>query len=84
MSALVENMMVLRFVERNSCLSRLLSIVKVRDSDYDIKLRQFEITDEGVLIGEPFYGSEGAMTGITHAAPRPTARRAKAPSRKRR
>jgi circadian clock protein KaiC len=84
LSALVENMVVLRFVERNSCLSRMLSIVKVRDSDYDIKLRQFEITDGGILIGEPFYGTEGAMTGITHAAARPAARRSKTPSRKRR
>jgi circadian clock protein KaiC len=69
LSALVENMVLLRFVERHSGLSRLLSIVKVRDSDYDIMLRQFSITDHGILVGDPFYGSEGAMTGVARSAP---------------
>ena len=69
LSALVENMVLLRFVERDSCLNRLLSIIKVRDSDYDIMLRKFHITDHGISVGEPFYGAEGAMTGVARSAP---------------
>jgi circadian clock protein KaiC len=67
LSALVENMVLLRFVERESCLHRLLSIIKVRDSDYDIMLRQFVISRRGISVGEPFYGAEATITGVSRA-----------------
>ena len=83
LSALVENMVLLRFVERDSCLHRLLSIIKVRDSDYDIMLRQFRITGHGISVGEPFYGAEGAMTGIARSAAAPAGSQAAPPAARR-
>jgi len=65
-SALIENVVFLRFVERESCLRRMISVLKVRDSDYDIRLREFQITNHGVDIGEPFHGAEGISRGIAH------------------
>jgi circadian clock protein KaiC len=67
-SALIENLFFLRFVEQNSCFHRLLSVEKVRDSGYDPKLRRFVITERGIQIGEPFYGSEGLLTGNARAS----------------
>jgi circadian clock protein KaiC len=69
-SALVENVFFLRFVEAESCLHRVLSIVKVRDSDYDIRLRQYEIRKSGIAIGPPFWGAEGVVTGVARKSNR--------------
>jgi circadian clock protein KaiC len=76
-SALVENVFFLRFVEAASCLHRVLSIIKVRDSDYDIRLRQFEIKKSGIAIGPPFWGSEGVVTGVARKSGQPTAAKRK-------
>ncbi|HET8728166.1 MAG TPA: ATPase domain-containing protein [Alphaproteobacteria bacterium] len=62
-SALVENLIFLRFVEMDSRLRRLLSIMKVRDSDHDAMLREFVISERGVEIGETFGDAEAVLTG---------------------
>jgi circadian clock protein KaiC len=75
LSALLENLIFLRFVERDSSLLRLLSVHKVRDSGHDPCLREFFITDRGLHIGEALSGVEGATTGVARepasAAARP-------------
>lgn len=83
-SALIENLIFLRFVERNASLSRLISVAKMRNSDYDQHVREFVVTARGVEVGEPLFGMEGSMTGVARRArqsptksKRSTARRAK-------
>jgi len=63
-SAILENLVFLRFVERDSSLHRLISVHKVRDSGHDFALREFFITDRGVHVGDVFAGVEGVSTGI--------------------
>lgn len=63
-SALLENLVFMRFVERGSSLHRLISVHKVRDSGHDPYLREFFITDHGVHIGDDFTGVEGVTTGV--------------------
>jgi circadian clock protein KaiC len=78
LSAILENMIFLRFVERGSSLHRLVSVHKVRDSGHDFSLREFFITDRGVHVGEEIAGVEGLTTGVARepasaaASPRPT------------
>lgn len=82
-SALIENLIFLRFVERNASLSRLISVAKMRNSDYDEQVREFVIDKGGVEVGEPLFGLEGAITGVARRArpivapERSAARRAK-------
>lgn len=64
LSALLENLIFLRFVERGSSLHRLISVHKVRDSGHDPYLREFFITDRGVHVGDVFAGVEGVTTGV--------------------
>jgi circadian clock protein KaiC len=64
LSALVENLVFLRFVEQTSSLRRLISVHKVRDSDHDPCLREFFITSMGVRIDDVFTGVEGVTTGV--------------------
>jgi circadian clock protein KaiC len=64
LSAMLENLIFLRFVERGSSLHRLVSVHKVRDSGHDPSMREFFITDRGVHVGETFSGVEGVSTGV--------------------
>ncbi|HYO53683.1 ATPase domain-containing protein [Archangium sp.] len=67
-SSLVENILFLRFVELHSRLHRLLSVIKMRDSDYDSSLREFRITSRGIELADTFLGAESILTGEAKAA----------------
>jgi circadian clock protein KaiC len=38
-------------------------VLKMRGSDHDKRLREYEITSEGIKIGAPFSQYEGIMSG---------------------
>ncbi|HWL61555.1 MAG TPA: ATPase domain-containing protein [Steroidobacteraceae bacterium] len=78
MSAIVENLIFMRFVERDASLSRLISISKMRNSDYDEHVRELLITSRGLAAGEPLFGFEATFTGVAHA----TAVRRRTPARR--
>jgi circadian clock protein KaiC len=65
-SSLIENLIFMRFVERESRIQRVLSILKARDSDFDPAIRTFAITGDGIRIGDPLSGVEDVMTGFAH------------------
>ena len=46
----VDNIIFLRYVERQSRLVRLLSILKARQSAYDTSIREFSITSSGIEV----------------------------------
>ena len=50
LSSLAENLILLRYIELRSQLYRLISVMKVRDSDFDPSLREFTINSEGLAI----------------------------------
>lgn len=59
-SALAEAMVLLRYVELRSRLCRLISLSKVREGAFDPTIREFSISDAGVVVGKPFEGVEAA------------------------
>ena len=77
-SPLVENLLLLRFVELRSEIRRIVSVLKLRDSDFDPRIREFLITSSGLEVGEPFGGTEAILTGVAHHIPR-NSERAEAP-----
>jgi circadian clock protein KaiC len=64
MSSLLENLIALRYVEYRSRSRRLLSVLKVRDSDFDANLREFVITDQGIALAGNFEGAEEVLSGF--------------------
>jgi circadian clock protein KaiC len=70
-SSLVENIFFLRFVELHAQLHRMLSIIKVRDSDYDSRLREYRITSRGIQLSDTFRDAESVLSGTAKLAPRP-------------
>ena len=64
-SAVAENMLLLRLVERDGALRRMLGVLKVRDSDFDHRLMSFAIEPGGIAL-QPgaFHGAEKVSTGL--------------------
>lgn len=62
-SSLAENMILLRFVERQSKLHRVISILKVRDSDFDPLLYEFALSKTGFKIHQTSTSVDILYTG---------------------
>ncbi|MGE3282590.1 MAG: RAD55 family ATPase [Alphaproteobacteria bacterium] len=67
-SPLAETLILLRYVELRSRLYRLISVFKMRDGAFDTTIRQFSITDEGIVIEKPFEGVEAILSGVPREA----------------
>jgi circadian clock protein KaiC len=66
---LTDAIIVQRYIEIESRLKRVMAVVKVRASAHGHELRQFEITDEGIVIGDPVLGFEGILGGQPRRTP---------------
>jgi circadian clock protein KaiC len=60
---LVDSYTLLRYVELESTIRKALLVLKMRGSDHDKDIRQFEITSRGVEVRAPFEGREGILSG---------------------
>ncbi|MEE8390761.1 MAG: ATPase domain-containing protein, partial [Anaerolineae bacterium] len=60
---LVDSYVLLRYVEIESTICKALLVLKMRGSNHDKGIRQFEITSRGVQVRAPFEGREGIMSG---------------------
>jgi circadian clock protein KaiC len=60
---LTDAIIVQRYIEVKSHLERVLAVVKVRGSRHSNAIRQYEITDQGIVIGAPLDGYEGLLSG---------------------
>ena len=54
LSAATQNIILLRHVEHRASMLRVLAILKVRDDDYDARMREFQITDDGIRLLDTF------------------------------
>lgn len=60
---LTDAIIVQRYIEVESCLKRVMAVVKVRGSPHSKEIRQYEITDDGIVIGEAVLDYEGLLGG---------------------
>lgn len=60
-SALVENILLLRYVEQGARLHRLLSVLKMRESNYDTSMREFSISPSGLHVAESAASAEAIL-----------------------
>lgn len=60
---LADAIVVQRYIEIEGQFRRVLSVVKVRGSDHSKDIRLFDITDQGIVIGEPLSGYAGILSG---------------------
>ena len=64
-----DNIIFLRYVELRSQLHRLISILKMRDSDYDGAIREFKITGNGIEVAATFKSAQAVLTGLAQPVP---------------
>lgn len=60
---LSDAIIVLRYIEIESQFKRVFSVVKVRGSKHSKDIRLFDITDQGIIIGDALSGYTGIMSG---------------------
>jgi circadian clock protein KaiC len=72
-STIVENLIILRFVEVRTQLFRMLSVLKMRDSEHQTSLYEFAIERGGVSLNPTSESAERILAGLAiHGAhPRP-------------
>jgi len=63
LSAATQNIILLRHVEHHAAMLRVLAILKLRDGDYDARMRELRITGEGLRLLDTFAGEHGVASG---------------------
>ena len=62
-SGLAENFILLHWLQAGARAHRLLSILKVRDSDFDPSVHEYSITGQGIALAENSESAEALLTG---------------------
>jgi circadian clock protein KaiC len=57
-SHLTDNVVLLQYVQRGATLRRALTVVKSRGTPHDPQTHEFDITSDGVVLGEPIDPSD--------------------------
>nr|WP_276583894.1 ATPase domain-containing protein [Pseudomonas sp. RIT-PI-AD] len=70
LSSIVDNLFLMRFVELDSELKRLLSILKMRDSTYDPSLLEVIINEHGVDLSKAFKNAATVLSGSATPLPK--------------
>ncbi len=63
-SFLADDILRLRYVSINGQLRKMMLVVKMRRSGHSINMCEYQITQNGVVVGEPLRGYQGLTTGI--------------------
>jgi circadian clock protein KaiC len=66
---LADAIIVQRYIEIEGQFKRVLSVVKVRGSEHSKDIRLFDITEEGIIIGETLSEYNGIMSGRPTISP---------------
>jgi circadian clock protein KaiC len=82
---IADNVILLRYVELRSHLYRLISILKMRENDYDTAIREFRIGNGGVTVEKTFKSAQAILTGLaipTNSTPTAKTTRSRTRTRK--
>jgi circadian clock protein KaiC len=66
-STITDGIILLRYAEVDGRVRRAITVLKMRGSDHDRRIREFHITDQGMEVGEPIAGAGGLiLRGSAH------------------
>jgi circadian clock protein KaiC len=69
LSAVTQNIILLRHIEHRAAMLRVLAILKIRDDDYDGRMREIQITDAGIRLLDTFAAESRVVSGGGMAGP---------------
>jgi circadian clock protein KaiC len=61
---LADNVVLFRFFEAKGWVRRAISVVKKRSGYHERTIRELDITERGLVIGDPLEGFQGILTGV--------------------
>lgn len=64
LSYIVDNIVLLRYIELQAEIKRAIAVLKNRGSNHDKRLRELIVHDGSVIVGERFQNLSGLMTGM--------------------
>lgn len=65
LSFVVDNLIMLRYLEIDSAIERAIVVLKMRSSAHDTAIHSYAIGENGITIGPPLEGKSGLLSGIT-------------------
>ncbi len=83
-SMITENILFTRLAEQDSELRLFISVLKLRNSGHDQKLRHLDISSRGMSVQGPFENADQLTTGVTTVTARKVAKRKLLTKRRRR
>ena len=66
---LTDGIVLMRYVELDGELKRFMAVVKLRGCQHSKALTLYEVTDDGIVMGEGLRGYEGLMSGSPKRLP---------------
>jgi circadian clock protein KaiC len=63
-SYLADSLVSLRFFEAFGQVRKAISVLKKRSGHHEHTIREFQITERGVRVGEPLHAFQGVLTGV--------------------
>jgi circadian clock protein KaiC len=63
-SFMTNDIVLQRYVEIDSQLKRVMTVVKTRSRKHSEDIRSYEITGAGIVVGEPFHDYDGIIGGL--------------------
>lgn len=63
-SHLADNIIIIKFFEAKGEIKKAIGVIKKRCSDFEKTLREFEITKDGIFVGEPLKNLKGLLIGV--------------------
>lgn len=61
---LADNVVLFRFFEAAGRVRRALSVVKKRNGYHELTIRELDLNESGIMIGEPLVDFHGVLTGV--------------------
>lgn len=61
---LADNVILFRYFESVGRVRRAISVVKKRNGYHETTIREFQVNQKGLVIGEPLIGFQGVLTGV--------------------
>ena len=66
LSYMADNMLLLRYFEALGKVRKAISIVKKRNSEHEDTIRELQLQNGRIVVGEPLVDFQGVMTGVPH------------------
>jgi circadian clock protein KaiC len=61
---LADNVILFRYFEAKGFVRRAISVVKKRNGHHERTIRELDVNEHGIVIGEPLTGFQGILTGV--------------------